>query len=257
MARILGLWFWISTAAVVALVASAILDLIFTSITILLGGEAAVGIDLPPRLLATALTGLLILPFFPAVRRRLWKLWWLRDVLPKVVFEDLDGEWGVEIESNWPTISRMLEASRNPECRPFDPLSSEKEDVPKPSVHNFRATIELGWDKAQVTFHPNENTPLKHSRTIVFELLRPCQDYPPRVFWGFRQFNSEVSATDEDNFLGAAMLDVISADELVGTYWNNRSWRSGLNAAGRITMKRLKSKTEQQLVPRQGDDVEA
>lgn len=180
---------------------------------------------------------LLATPLLPPVRKQLWKFPVIGSVLRTHVFEDLDGDWDVEIESNWPTVSALLKASSDPDSAPFDPVNSPQ-TIPEPAVAEFEATIEVGWEKAEVTFHPNERTPLRQSRTIVFELIRKCPDFPARVFWGFRQFNTSVEATDEDNFLGAAMLDVVSCDELSGVYWNNRSWRKGLNAAGRITMKR-------------------
>lgn len=237
MARILGLWFWLVNAAIAALVLSTALDFLFATIAQLMGWEAGDEFDLAPRWLAVAVAGLLIVPLTNPVRRWLWSLPIVGDILAKHVFEDLDGDWTVEIESNWPTVEALLTASQKTAAAPFDPVR-EPETIPAPKRVQFDATIRLGWDKAEVTFQPNAETTLRQSRTIVFEMIKKCADYPARVFWGFRQFNTDVKATDEDNFIGAATLDVVSKDELVGTYWNNRSWRKGLNTAGRITMKR-------------------
>ncbi|MHA6287136.1 hypothetical protein [Maricaulis sp. CAU 1757] len=237
MARILGLWFWMVTSAVAALLLSTAIDLVLSVFARLLGLEIGAELNIAPRWLALAIAALLVLPFLPRVRRWLWRLPWIGSQLRKHVFEDLDGDWTVEIDSNWPTVEAMWKASRDANEERFDPVSNPDtmcEGVP----FRFDATITMGWAKAEVIIYPNKSTPLQQSRTIIFELIRKCADYPPRVFWGFRQFNSSVEATDEDNFLGAAMLDVVSADELTGTYWNNRSWRKGLNVAGRITMKR-------------------
>jgi hypothetical protein len=237
MARVLGLWFWITTSAVAAILLSTLLDAGAAFIAGNLGIEAGATFDLSPRWLAAALALIFAGVFYPPARKWLWGLPWLGGALRNQVFEDLDGEWSVEIESNWPTISALLKASSDAATKPFDPVKFP-ETIPEPAISKFEATIAMGWEKAEVTFHPNAQTPLRQSRTIVFELIRKCADYPARVFWGFRQFNTGVESTDEDNFLGAAMLDVLSADELRGVYWNNRSWRKGLNAAGRITMRR-------------------
>lgn len=237
MARVLGLPFWITTAAMTVLVLSALINATFASFAVWLDLDVGTHVDLAPRWLAVLAFALLVTPLLPPVRKWLWRLPVVGKCLRTHVFEDLDGDWDVEIESNWPTISALLKASSDPDSAPFDPVNSPQ-TIPEPAVTEFEATIKIGWEKAEVTFHPNATTPLRQSRTIVFELIRKCTDYPARVFWGFRQFNTSVEATDEDNFLGAAMLDVVSRDELSGVYWNNRSWRKGLNAAGRITMKR-------------------
>ncbi|TGY90064.1 hypothetical protein E5163_02750 [Marinicauda algicola] len=237
MARVLGLGFWITAAAIVVLLLSAFINAISASIAVIFGLEIGADVDLAPRWLAVLAWAILITPFLPPVRKWLWRLPLVGGFLRTHVFEDLDGHWDVEVESNWPTISALLKASSDMAAGPFDPVNAP-ETIPEPALTKFDATIKIGWEKAEATFHPNDTTPLRQSRTVVFELIRKCTDYPARVFWGFRQFNASVEATDEDNFLGAAMLDVVSADELSGVYWNNRSWRKGLNAAGRITMRR-------------------
>lgn len=237
MARVLGLWFWIIASALTALVVTSAFDVIEQCAAILFGSEGADSFDLAPRWIALLVAGLLIAPLFPPVRKRLWRRGWLGDLLRNRVFEDLDGEWTVRIESNWPTVERLLKASSDPDADRFDPVANP-DTIPELRVIEFDASIAIGWEKAEATFHPNNATPLRQSRTITFELLRKCADNPARVFWGFRQFNTSVEATDEDNFLGAAMLDVVSADELDGVYWNNRAWRRGLNVAGRIIMRR-------------------
>lgn len=167
---------------------------------------------------------------------RAWGFWWIGGLLRKHVFEDLNGEWLVTIDSNWPAVSALLEAAKADGAK-YDPVS-EPQSIPQTGRFEFRATIDQGWEKASIEVLPNKDSPLRQSRTFAFDLIKACADAPPRVFWGFRQTNGVLEGTDEDNFLGAALLEVISSDYLEGLYWNNRSWRGGLNAAGRISLSR-------------------
>lgn len=235
MAKAIGISAWITIAAIVALLLSSTIELVLTLVGMFAGSELKAVLQPTPRAIALFTLGLIALLLIRPTRKLIWKTPYVGQLLREHFFEDIDGDWTVTIESNWPTIDAMRQANCDEDIERFNPSNSAR---PQPKISEFPARIRVGWDRAEAIFYSNELDPLKTSRTISFELMRKCATRPATVFWGFQQFNTEVDETDEDSFLGAAMLEVISSQELVGTYWNNRSWRKGLNTAGRITMTR-------------------
>ena len=245
MARVLGLWFWLSAAATIAVLLSSAFDWAFINIFRFVSADESFDFGITPRLIGMAVALIVMALLAPSARRCLWRVPILRDWLRKQLFEDIDGTWKGTIESNWPVIEKMLDVSSHRVSSSFDPIERPEQIPPLKKVSAFSVKLNMGWDKVSAEFLPNDDSPLASSRTIAVELIRPCAEYPARIFLGFHQRNSEVSKTDEDNFIGAAMLDVISSNMLEGVYWNNRSWRSGLNAAGRITLERVENENQQ------------
>lgn len=194
----------------------------------------------PLRLIALAASTIISVVMLDWAWRACWRLPWFGAWLRQNIFEDLNGEWDVEISSNWPLIEQILEASSSVNKPRFDPRSA-KANFPPLKRHEFTATIKQDWTKTAIEMHPNATTPLLNSRSISFDLIEKGVDFPHRVSWVFRQTNKEVSAADEESFLGAAILEVHGQNELSGYYWSNRSWRKGLNPAGTITMRRKSS----------------
>lgn len=168
----------------------------------------------------------------------LWRLFWRLPIIGRFlsnkIFPDLNGEWDIEIKSNWPIVDAMRQAAENSERPRVNPIKGR----PDLATVRLRGVISQGWLGASLEVRPLEATPLRVSRTLSIDFLPATGEDPKRVAWVFRQQNREVASTDESNFLGSALLEVESADRLVGTYWNNRSWRSGLNVAGEIEMRR-------------------
>jgi hypothetical protein len=239
MARILGLWFWLTTAAVLAVLIVWFADYLSAAANNLSNWSDFLLSLVSPRLVGVLVGAAIMATLTKPVWTRLWRIerFGLGRLLRNHIFEDLNGEWRVTIESNWPAVSALLQAAKSTEWS-YDPVSSPQ-SIPPNSSSEFSATIDQGWERASIEIRPNEKTPLLQSRTFAFDLIKATADAPQRVFWGFKQTNGALEATDEDNFLGAAHLEVRTSDLLEGVYWNNRSWRSGLNAAGRIKLERI------------------
>lgn len=193
----------------------------------------------PLRLIALAASTIISILILNLVWRAFWRLPWLGAWLREQIFEDLNGEWEVEFRSNWPIIEKMVESSSDPKIKKFDPRTADA-SFPPFKLIPFKATIRQGWTYATAEIHSNGETPLLISRTISFDLIKKNSDFPHRVAWVFRQTNRDVEATDDSCFFGGAILEVNGPNELRGEYWNNRAWRKGLNAAGTITMRRVK-----------------
>lgn len=173
---------------------------------------------------------------------RVWRCPFVGPWLSNHFFPDLNGEWDVVIQSNWPTIEMLRKAAKTPTEARFDVLD-ENTKLPPPGVVQLKATIDQGWSRSTVTIEPNSQTPMRRSKTLALDLIPAADDQPKRIAWIFRQENASVAPTDEGNFLGAALLQVGGdPDILQGQYWSNRSWRKGLNAAGEIELRRRKSR---------------
>jgi len=60
------------------------------------------------------------------------------------------------------------------------------------------------------------------------------------LYYVYVQKTPQPVLTDETAHPGAARLDIdLDAWTMSGEYWNRRSWRSGFNAAGLLTVRRV------------------
>ncbi len=154
-------------------------------------------------------------------------------------FPDLNGEWVVTIQSNWPIVGRLKDAAASDEIT-FDPLKDER-----PSLQEtiFDVKIKQTWFRTDVAFLRNETTPLLSSETVSVEFFK-SENGNKSVAGVYEQTNKQdntqpLAVTDQPKFYGSAVLTLNEdATKIAGQYWQNRSWGLGLNAAGLITMRR-------------------
>jgi hypothetical protein len=173
-----------------------------------------------------------------------WRFFWnntgpLGRWLSKKIYPDLNGTYDVILESNWPIVKRMLDASRK-EAERFDPFNL---DQPAPDLQRMEleATIEQSWFDICMRMYPKAaGAVIKSSRTLVTIPLSGTTTKDKELVYLFEQENEQRAPTDDERFYGAARLviDPVVPGKLSGEYWNNRSWRRGVNAAGRLTLTR-------------------
>jgi SMODS-associating 2TM, beta-strand rich effector domain len=233
-AKLLGLRFWLGAAAYMA-IAGALLAPIAWHAAFPENPNSGL---IAPRIIVLGVQAIFALILWKPVWRKIWSFPRIGKYLANRIFPDLNGAWEMETQSNWPTIEPLRNSAKDFSAPRIDILA-EGQNLPAPRIDKFRAEIDQNWQQATISVAPNPETPLRSSKTWSFDLLPRIDDQRQRVTWIFRQTNKDVAATDEDSFLGAAVLDVLSPDLLEGVYWNNRSWRRGLNAAGKITLRRL------------------
>jgi hypothetical protein len=191
--------------------------------------------SLLPLIVWGAVAAVVVLPGW----RLAWKLPLLGPWLNDRVFPDLNGEWKVTIQSNWPVVEKLKLAGASKETT-FDPLNDAIPDLLEAS---FDVKIKQLWFRTDIEFCPNQKTPLLSSHTVSVEFLK-AENGSRSIAWVYEQSNKQgngmpLAATDQARFYGAAVLKVNdNASELSGEYWQNRSWNRGLNAAGLIVMKR-------------------
>tara|TARA_R110000868_G_scaffold106084_2_gene291071 strand:- start:1149 stop:1889 length:741 start_codon:yes stop_codon:yes gene_type:complete len=239
-AKFVSLSFWITLAVYLALASPLAVGWIETWLAAkvpFLGSPVAN--LLTSRVVAGIIWGSIALFVVAPGWRLLWKLPLAGTWLANRYFPDLNGEWVVTIQSNWPIMERLKTAASSNEIT-FDPLKDERPGLLETS---FDVKIKQTWFRTDVVFLPNEETPLLSSETISVEFFKSGNGNKS-VAWLFEQTNKQdntrpLAVTDQPKFYGSAVLNVNEgATELKGQYWQNRSWNLGLNAAGQISLKR-------------------
>ena len=240
MAKFVSLSFWITLAVYLALASPLAVGWIETWLAAnvpFLGSP--VSNLLTSRVVAGIIWGSIALFIVAPGWRLLWKLPLVGPWFANRYFPDLNGEWVVTIQSNWPIVERLKTAAASDEIT-FDPFKDKRPGLLEAS---FDVKIKQTWFRTKVAFLPNEKTPLLSSETISVEFLK-SENGNKSVAWVFEQTNKQdntrtLAVTDQPKFYGSAVLNVNEdATELNGQYWQNRSWSVGLNAAGTITMRR-------------------
>ncbi|TQV69219.1 hypothetical protein [Aliiroseovarius halocynthiae] len=240
MAKFVSLSFWITLTVYLALASPLAVGWIETWLAAnvpVLGSPVAN--LLTSRFVAGVIWGSIALFIVAPGWRLLWKLPLAGPWLANRYFPDLNGDWVVTIQSNWPIVEHLKTAATSKEIT-FDPFTN---DLPNLLDASFDVKIKQSWFRTDVVFLPNDKTPLLSSETISVEFFK-SDSGKKSIAWIYEQTNKQdntrrLAVTDQPKFHGSAVL-IVSEDatELQGQYWQNRSWNHGLNAAGLITMKR-------------------
>jgi hypothetical protein len=240
MAKFVSLSFWVTLSVYLALASPLAVGWIETLLAAnvpVLG--SLVANLLTSRVVAVVIWGSIALFIIAPGWRLLWKLPLVGPWFANRYFPDLNGEWVVTIQSNWPIVERLKTAAASEEIT-FDPFNDERPDLLEV---RFNVKIKQTWFRTDVAFLPNEKTPLLNSETISVEFFK-SENGNKTVAWVYEQTNKQdnsrpLAVTDQPKFYGSAVLNVNGdPPELMGQYWQNRSWNLGLNAAGLITMRR-------------------
>lgn len=171
--------------------------------------------------------------------RRVWR--WF-PILSEKVFPDLNGEWNVVLNSNWPRIEQLLDAAKSDKNALDMGSCSDGMLMPLGSL-TLRAKIRQTWFGLEMRLsNPEQNSPIQDSETIVVEPTAPNGLRRPGICYLYRQRNQTDALTDDGVFDGAARLEYDSeSDSLEGHFWTNRMWRRGMCTAGTITFTRRRS----------------
>lgn len=244
-AKFVSLSFWVTLAVYLALASPLAIGWVETWLTAnvpMLG--APVANLLTSRVVAGIIWGSIALFIVIPGWRLLWKLPLAGSWLANRYFPDLNGMWGVTIQSNWPIVESLKTAASSNQIT-FDPINDQR---PSLLEANFDVKITQTWFRTDVAFLPNEKTPLLSSETISVEFFK-SENGSKSVAWVYEQTNKQdnsrpLAMTDQPKFYGSAVLNVSEdATELEGQYWQNRSWNLGLNAAGLIVLRRKPRKS--------------
>ncbi|MFC4349599.1 hypothetical protein ACFO5Q_17245 [Kordiimonas lipolytica] len=173
--------------------------------------------------------------------RAVWrKLWSWFPMLGKIIFPDLNGDWVVTLNSNWPRVSQLLDAASS-KTEGIDMASCRDMDLATLSSMTLRARIDQSWFGMEMRlYNPAQNTPIEDSHTILIEPIKANGLKKPGICYMYRQTNKTDNVADDVEFDGSARLQYdADSDCLEGYFWSNRMWRRAMCTAGTITFTRL------------------
>tara|TARA_R110000787_G_scaffold42334_3_gene104116 strand:- start:580 stop:1242 length:663 start_codon:yes stop_codon:yes gene_type:complete len=147
------------------------------------------------------------------------------------LFPNIDGEYEVEISSNWSVIKARNEG-REPEVSSDGDVALFNR-VGKATImaRLTRIDMSLTMDDGYLT-----------SETVTCSLRRDRGERRPVLFYIYESHVSAPKNTDSDRHLGAARVTIPLERRpkvLEGNYWTDRNWHLGLNTAGRIRLRRV------------------
>lgn len=163
-----------------------------------------------------------------------WRLLWKLPLLNRWIFPDLNGTWVGHTNSNWPTVKAMYDSyaglSSPEHGGPLDQIPLQGDAIKIRIVASFfkfrvEATLSSTGGK---------------SRSIGARVLLNEELERYEVYYTYIQETPTPEIIDEASHVGAARL-ILDMKEwtLGGEYWTRRSWRSGLNTAGLLEVKRI------------------
>jgi hypothetical protein len=176
------------------------------------------------------------LVFVTPLWRIVWR-WFPR--LNEWVYPDLNGDWDVELKSNFPRIDALLKSAKG-DAPLMDFRAGSEAELPPLGVYRMRARVRQSWAKIEMElWNPAGVGPIKNSRTLLVEPLRKS-DGRHGLAYIFEQANETDVVSDDSMFRGAAWIerDRDDANRLYGRMWTDRMWRRGMNTAAELRFTR-------------------
>lgn len=148
---------------------------------------------------------------------------------------DLNGRWRVSLQSNWPRIQSLSAHGESPAV--------------VADLREVRGTLELQSNlyKTLGRFSLDGDSADRPSRTMRSDLIASSLREEDRRYVFSYVAKAAVSkpdpTTDEQSYLVAAEIhfDSDNLSKGFGSYWTNRKYSSGHNAAGEIVLARVQS----------------
>lgn len=163
-----------------------------------------------------------------------WRWFWRIPGVNRFLFPDLNGVWKGTTSSNWPSIGAMLKTydgeAQPQHAGPLDQVPLQVDDIEITITASFfRFRIDAKLTSTGGTSHSITERVCWNERRELFE-----------VYYLYLQDTPSPAQTDESSHPGAGKLLLdMKTWTLSGEYWTRRSWRSGLNTAGQITVTRV------------------
>jgi len=192
------------------------------------------------RYLPILLLGVLGGVFGPVGYWAPWRLIWrIFPFLNTSVFPDLNGVWLGATGSNWPTIKKMLEAAQAYRAIEQIELHSTPEQRDAMAV---QITTSLFVLKIAAGLSSTDG----QSYSITAKPRRDQHSNRLHISYVYEQSTPDPTITDEDRHMGAAdiIIDMEDLEIAEGVYWTRRSWKTGLNTAGRLSLQRVAHRKE-------------
>jgi hypothetical protein len=205
---------------------------------VLLGANAlrpfleAIGFTAGLSLTVAAVQFIFALVFITPFWQRVWR-WFPR--LNEWVYPDLNGDWDVELKSNFSRIDALLKSAKG-DAPPVDFRVGNESTLPALAIYKMRARIKQSWAKIEMDlWNPQAAGPIKNSRTVLVEPFRGDAGRHGLAYI-FEQTNETDVVSDDRTFRGACWIerDRDNPNLLCGRMWSDRMWRRGMNTAAEI-----------------------
>lgn len=168
-----------------------------------------------------------------------WRMIWRKfPALNKLLFPDLNGIWLGSSNSNWPVIKQMKDRA----------LSDEKiteEELEKIDLQHDDMAIEIKASLFKIKVLGKLSSTNGNSYSLSSTMYKKEDAELVNLAYIYEQVTPDPKRMDQDTHIGAASLswNACVPNELTGVYWTRRSWRQGLNTAGRINLKKSVGKS--------------
>lgn len=147
------------------------------------------------------------------------------------LFPNIDGEYEVEISSNWSVIEALAE-NPNLDLSPDDDVPLVKK------MGKARIVARLTRIDLSLTM---DDSYLK-SETVTCSVRREMGERRPVLFYIYESLVLAPKYTDSQRHLGAGRVAIPLERRptcLEGNYWTDRNWHQELNTAGQIRLRRI------------------
>jgi hypothetical protein len=149
--------------------------------------------------------------------------WICKLPIVRTFFPPIDGEWRVNLQSNWGAIERLRGNSDV-----ADKVS--KQGTVKIFSRFFRVRMKFEVDDRY-----------SKSSTVCVSVKRDWQHGTIELNYIYENLTSNPKSSDSSRHNGAARVEVRDEDRVVsmeGVYFTDRNWNQGLNTAGYISFER-------------------
>jgi hypothetical protein len=164
-----------------------------------------------------------------------WRVVWRIPGMERYFFPDLNGTWDGTTSSNWPSVKAMFDTYE----KRAKPGHAGALDQTPLQVDAIEFKITASFFRFRIEAKLSNTGATSHSVSARVSWNDNLERY--EVWYLYSQGTPSPKITDDASHLGAASLVLdMDARVLKGEYWTKRSWRSGLNTAGLIEVKRIK-----------------
>ena len=170
----------------------------------------------------------------------IWRWIWRKVPALNKWFPDLNGEWDVELCSNWARQVQVLDAAAGNGKAIDMRLCLETELAPLTPVKLRAEITQTWWSFEMAMWNPEGTTPIDRSDTISVDPIRRKGLRPAGICYFFKQRNVTGNVSDDNEFYGAARLTYDpKTDKLSGLTWTARMWQRAMNTGGPIVFTRV------------------
>ncbi len=169
----------------------------------------------------------------------IWRFAWRKIAWLRNWFPDLNGDWDVEIRSNWSRQHQLLDAAAST-TESFDTRARDPSHLVPLDTVRLKARIKQGWWKIEMQmWNPAGDTPILNSDTLLIDPFPADGLRRAGIAYFFKQRNQTDEWSDASEFDGAAKVEYDhETGKLSGFFWTTRVWQRAMNTAGTITFTR-------------------